>query len=110
MLKLKFQIILFGNSEKPPGEALTSISNDGSKHCSAVWLGCFLSGIFFPSSFFVCLAFLFHLLKIIIYYPADLQTLEPSENAGEKLQVLEGIDKKLRQGGPFFVFEWYFNE
>lgn len=26
-----------------------------------------------------------------------LQTLEPSENAGEKLQVLEGIDKKLRQ-------------
>ena len=55
--------------------------------------------------FFVCLAFLFHLLKIIIFYPADLQTLEPSENAGEKLQVLEGIDKKLRQGGPFFVFE-----
>ena len=45
-----------------------------------------------------------------MFYPADLQTLEPSENAGEKLQVLEGIDKKLRQGGPFFVFEWYFNE
>ena len=40
-----------------------------------------------------------------MFYPADLQTLEPSENAGEKLQVLEGIDKKLRQGGPFFVFE-----
>ena len=59
MLKLKVQIILFGNSEKPLGEALTSISNEGSKH-SAVWLVCFLSGIFFPSSFFVCLAFLFH--------------------------------------------------
>lgn len=28
----------------------------------------------------------------------DLKTVEQSENAGEKLQVLEGINKKLRQG------------
>ena len=54
--------------------------------------------------------FVWHILSFIFFcllglsiplYPADLQTLEPSENAGEKLQVLEGIDKKLRQGGPF---------
>ena len=32
----------------------------------------------------------------------DLKTVEPSENAGEKLQVLEGIDKKLRQGTENF--------
>ena len=32
----------------------------------------------------------------------DLKTVEPSENAGEKLQVLEGIDKKLRQGAENF--------
>ena len=32
----------------------------------------------------------------------DLKTVEPSENAGEKLQVLEGIDKKLRQGAEKF--------
>ena len=55
--------------------------------------------------FVVCLAFLFHMLEKVIFYPADLQAREPSENAGEKLQVLEGIDKKLRQGGSFFVLQ-----
>ena len=32
----------------------------------------------------------------------DLKTVEQSETAGEKLQVLEGIDKKLRQGAENF--------
>ena len=44
----------------------------------------------------------FTLYTYFIPHPVDLQTLGPSENATEKLQVLEGIDKKLRQGATLF--------
>lgn len=35
---------------------------------------------------------------------ADLKSTQPSQNAGEKLQVLEEIDKRLRQGIELWVF------
>ena len=35
---------------------------------------------------------------------ADIKSTQPSENAGEKLQVLEEIDKRLRQGIELWDF------